>query len=57
MAFEFFKNESMVTDKRVFCLAANNLKIMDYLQKAILSGYHEAVKVMPFQEIRLLRER
>ena len=53
LAFEFFKNMSIVTYKRIFCISVYNEKIMDFLQKSIVSGYHEAVKTMPFELVRM----
>ena len=56
MAFEFFINSSILTEKRVFCMAVLNEKILEYLQKAIISGYHESVKSIPFELIRTPNE-
>ena len=52
-AIEFFKNISYsdLTDKRIFCMSNYNEKIVEILQKAIVTAYHEAVKVMKFENV------
>lgn len=56
VAIEFFKLTSEITDKRVFCTSVFNEKIIDILQKAIIKGFHEAVKTMPYYSVRMPME-
>ena len=56
LALDFYNFSSASSDKRVFCIATYDENIIEILQNSVVNAYHEAVKKIDFDHIKLALE-